>query len=196
MNYSGLRAKTDEAALLGYFRAQWRLCVCGSSCIKKEMNMQTGYSSAWLVLLLACTTLQADPHKQIVGATEVISIAEAEMDFKARVDTGARTSSVHAEAIMVDTSDNPQGQPISFLLVNKSGQSRKIETRVASVVNVKTSEGSEIRYKVPLTLIWNDSSKTVLLTLNDRKAMRYRLLLGRNWLHGDFIVDVDKNNKE
>ena len=158
--------------------------------------MQTGYSSAWLVLLLACTTLQADPHKQIVGATEVISIAEAEMDFKARVDTGARTSSVHAEAIMVDTSDNPQGQPISFLLVNKSGQSRKIETRVASVVNVKTSEGSEIRYKVPLTLIWNDSSKTVLLTLNDRKAMRYRLLLGRNWLHGDFIVDVDKNNKE
>jgi hypothetical protein len=118
------------------------------------------------------------------------------MDFKARVDTGARTSSIHAEAIMVDTSDNPHGQPISFLLVNKLGQSHKIETRVASVVNVKTSEGSEIRYKVPLTLIWNDSSKTVLLTLNDRKAMRYRLLLGRNWLHEDFIVDVDKNNKD
>ena len=160
------------------------------------MNMLIGYSSACLVLLLACTTLQADSHKQIVGATEIIGIAEAEMDFKARVDTGARTSSIHAEAIMVDTSDNPQGQPISFLLVNKLGQSHKIETRVASVVTVKTSEGSEIRYKVPLTLIWNDSSKTVLLTLNDRKAMRYRLLLGRNWLHGDFIVDVDKNNKD
>lgn len=80
--------------------------------------------------------------------------------------------------------------------MTKDGKSRKIETRVASVVKVKTSEHSEYRYVVPLLMKWKDSEKIVLVTLNDRKNMKYRLLLGRNWLHGDFIVDVDINNED
>jgi hypothetical protein len=31
----------------------------------------------------------------------------------------------------------------------------------------------------------------VLVTLNDRTSMDYPLLVGRNFLHGDFLVDVD-----
>jgi hypothetical protein len=30
----------------------------------------------------------------------------------------------------------------------------------------------------------------VLVNLNDRSAMKYRLLLGRNWLENDYLVDV------
>ncbi len=45
-------------------------------------------------------------------------------------------------------------------------------------------------------MTWNDASKTVLVTLNDRNAMQFRLLLGRNWLRGDYIVDVDINNDD
>ena len=148
------------------------------------------------VVLFVSINVQADSRKQVVGATEVVLIEEANLSFKARVDTGAKTSSIHAENIKIDLSGDPRGKSISFYLVTKEGLSRKIETRVSSVVKVRTSEMSEHRYVVPLLMKWNDSRKTVLATLNDRTKMEYRLLLGRNWLHGDFIVDVDKNNED
>ena len=139
---------------------------------------------------------RADLQKQIVGTTEEVFVKEANLSFKARVDTGAKTSSIHAENIELDSSGDPRGKPISFYLVTKEGRSKKVETRVISVVKVKTSEQSEHRYVVPLHIKWNDSEKIVPVTLNDRRSMEYRLLLGRNWLHGDFIVDVDKNNED
>lgn len=159
--------------------------------------MKPGLSPLLLVVLIAVPLyVQAESHKQIVGATEVIFIENANLRFKARVDTGAKTSSIHAERIEVDLSGDPRGKSISFYVVTKEGRSRKIESRVSSVVKVKTSEQSEHRFVVPLIMNWNGSRKTVLVTLNDRSSMEYRLLLGRNWLRGDFIVDVDKNNED
>ena len=148
------------------------------------------------VVLFVSINVHADSHKQIVGATEIVFIEEANISFMARVDTGAKTSSIHAENIEVDLSGDPRGKPISFYLVTKEGLPIKVETRVVSIIKVRTSEMAERRYVVPLLIKWNGSKKTVLVTLNDRKQMEYRLLLGRNWLHGDFIVDVDKNNKD
>ena len=143
-------------------------------------------------LLLVSINADADSLKQIVGETEVVFVEEANLSFKARVDTGAKTSSIHAENIELDLSGDPRGKPISFDLVTKEGLSRKIKTHVSSVIKVRTSEMEENRYVVPLLIKWHDSKKTVLVTLNDRTKMKYRLLLGRNWLHGDFIVDIDK----
>ena len=149
-----------------------------------------------VAVLLVSINVHADSLKQIVGATEVVFIKEANLSFKARVDTGAKTSSIHAENIEVDLSGDPRGKPISFYLVTKEGLSRKVETRISSVIKVRTSEMEEYRYVVSLLMKWNNSKKTVLVTLNNRTKMEYRLLLGRNWLHGDFIVDVDKNNAD
>lgn len=147
-------------------------------------------------LSLAPLHAVAQSKKQIVGATEVVLLTDANLRFVARVDTGAKTSSVHAENIEVDPSGDPRGKPISFHLVTREGQSIKVETRVISVVRVKNSEQSERRYVVPLLVKWNDSERTVSVTLNDRKSMDFRLLLGRNWLHGHYIVDVDKNHED
>ncbi|HEY9052869.1 MAG TPA: RimK/LysX family protein, partial [Gammaproteobacteria bacterium] len=61
---------------------------------------------------------------------------------------------------------------------------------------VKTSEGKELRYKVPLTIKWKSTRKTVLVTLNDRRSMSYPFLLGRNWLQNDFLVDVELNGDD
>ena len=153
-----------------------------------------------IILVLIPLSVSARAHdirqKKVVGATEVIRIGEGNLDFKARVDTGAQTCSVHAVDIEVDQSGDPKGKPISFRVVNKDGQSAKVATRVDSVVTVRTAEGSERRYKVPLTFVWNESRKTVLVTLNDRQRMTYRVLLGRNWLRRDFLVDVDMNNED
>lgn len=148
-------------------------------------------------VLTGCAFFQHQHQKQIIGATEIIEIVDANLSFKARVDTGAETCSVHAVDINVDSSEeDPKGMPISFRIVNKNGQSRQINTRVASSVTVKTAEGKERRYTVPLTVKWHDSEKKILFTLNDRLTMAYHILLGRNWLRGSFLVDVEKNNDD
>jgi len=154
---------------------------------------------AWLVLipaLLFAADAAADSPKQIIGATEIIEIEPSKLRIKARVDTGAQTSSIHAEDIEIDAGGDARGKPIAFRLVNQQGQSRRVETHVAKQIVVRTSEGSERRYAVPLTLTLQQHSKTVLVTLNDRSEMRYRLLLGRNWLRGDYIVDVEINDED
>jgi hypothetical protein len=147
--------------------------------------------------LTGCAFFQHHHPKQIIGATEVVEIVDANLSFKARVDTGAKTCSIHAEDINIDASEgNLEGKPISFRIVNKNGQSRQINTRVASAVMVKTAEGKEQRYTVPLTVKWHDSEKTILFTLNDRLTMAYPIVLGRNWLRGSFLVDVEKNSDD
>lgn len=159
-------------------------------------------------LLVASTQAYAQPIKQIVGTIETVLIKEAGLSFKARIDTGAKTSSIHAENIQITSmpdvkSDSLKqyksvviGQPISFDIVTKNGQRKQIKTEVLSVVKVKTSDHSEYRYVVPLTISWNDKEKLTSVTLNDRSKVTYRLLLGRNWLQGDYLVDVDINSTD
>ena len=31
------------------------------------------------------------------------------------------------------------------------------------------------------------------MNLRDRSPLRYKLLIGRDWIRGDFLVDVDRN---
>ena len=73
-------------------------------------------------------------RKKIIGSTEIIRIEEGGMDFKARIDTGAETCSIHALDIEVYSSNDSKNKTISFRLVNKAGNSKTIKTQVASVV--------------------------------------------------------------
>lgn len=134
-------------------------------------------------------------EKRVIGPTTIIAEANSELDFRARVDTGATTTSVHVEEWAIeDESDKMEenvGKKIRFRMKNHKGESQWLESRIEEIGIVKTSEQEEVRYKVQLTLCWNDVKKQVLVTLNDRSHMKYPMLLGRNFLEGDFVVDVD-----
>jgi hypothetical protein len=90
------------------------------------------------------------------------------------------------------------GKKVRFRIKRDNGQSVWIESRIADAVRIRSAVAKEgefdRRYMVRLTLEWNDFSKEVLVTLNDRTDMTYPLLIGRNFLRGDFLVDVDKND--
>jgi hypothetical protein len=134
-------------------------------------------------------------NKQIIGATATVEEVKTDLLFKARVDTGATTSSLHVEDYVIKDEakkmvDNV-GRKIRFRIKNYDGESKWMESKIAKVSLVKTSADLEQRYKVPLTLRVHKVQKRVLVTLNDRSQMKYPMLLGRNFLTGDFVVDVD-----
>ncbi|MDZ4656692.1 MAG: RimK/LysX family protein [Bythopirellula sp.] len=138
-------------------------------------------------------------EKRVIGPTTMVAEANSELDFRARVDTGAMTTSVHVEEWAIeDESEKMEdnlGKKIRFRMKNHKGESQWLESRIEEIGIVKTSEQKEERYKVQLTICWKDVKKQVLVTLNDRSHMKYPMLLGRNFLEGDFVVDVDLYKK-
>lgn len=142
--------------------------------------------------------------KHIIGATATIKEAGTGLPFEARVDTGAKSCSIHVEKFEIkDPEKQPSrniGKTIRFLLKNQDGDSEWVESTIAGRVRVRNSAMDDDdyhgRYKVRLTLQWNDFQKEVLVTLNDRNQMDYPLLLGRNFLRGDFLVDVSKDSDD
>lgn len=134
-------------------------------------------------------------EKLIIGETARIKVSTLPFDFIARIDTGARTSSIHALDIQViDGTTQPKkniGKTITFQTVTRDGKSQTVTAAIVKVSTVKNSQGIEQRYVIELPLSWKDHKKSVQVNLRDRSKMKYKLLIGRNWLAGDFLVDVD-----
>jgi hypothetical protein len=138
--------------------------------------------------------------KHIIGATAKLTETLSGLSFMARIDTGAKSCSLHVEEIEIKNESKPRvrnvGKAARVLLKDAEGNTEWIDTKIVAAVRVKSSALKlgefDHRYKVRLTLTWNDFEKTVLVTLNDRTDMEYPLLIGRNFLRGDFLVDVAK----
>jgi hypothetical protein len=132
--------------------------------------------------------------KFVLGPTAIVSERESGIDFVARVDTGAKTCSIHAEELsVVGGSTSMQenvGKLIRFRIANRAGESMWLERSIAKTSLVKSANGAEWRYLVPMTLACEGTEKQVLVSLNDRSEMGYAMLLGRNLLAGEFLVDV------
>ena len=135
--------------------------------------------------------------KRTIGATAQLQEVSTGIAFKARVDTGAKSRSLHIEEIHFDNpSKNMRkniGKMARFRIRDTDGKEHWIEEKIFCTVQVKTSGKKERRYKVWLTLRHDGFEKRVKVTLNDRSQMEFPLLIGRNFLCDDFVVDVSIN---
>ncbi|MDX1363608.1 30S ribosomal protein S6--L-glutamate ligase [Arenibacter latericius] len=134
------------------------------------------------------TTDQLD----IIGSEEWCVFKELEIPaIKARVDSGAKTSSIQANNVKVFTRGAHEWVrfEVNPLQDNRSisieCNARLIDRRV-----VKSSSGiSEERFviKTPVTL--GEKTFDIELTLANRDTMEYRMLLGREALNGRYVVN-------
>ncbi len=139
-------------------------------------------------------------QKRVIGATATIMEKQSELLFSARVDSGAKSCSLHIEDYKIEGAAEKMrdniGKVITFHIKNGNNESHWLEAKIAGFVVVKTAAHRDRRYKVPLTLRYKDFEKSVLVTLNNREKMEFPLLLGRNFLMGDFVVDVEVENND
>jgi hypothetical protein len=137
---------------------------------------------------------------RVIGATTVVTEVSTGVPLPARVDTGATSCSIHCEAMEItDPHPDPRkniGKPIRFLVKYGESEGKWVETKIVDHVTVRTSEREDDRYKVKLRLRWEDMEKKVIATLNDRQRMKYPMLLGRNFLRDDFLVNVSMDTSE
>ena len=113
---------------------------------------------------------------------------------KARVDSGAKTSTIQADKIKPFIKD---GQEWVKFEVTPIQDNRSIvitcEKRVTSRKVVKNTSGiSEERYVIQTAVQIGDHMLDIELTLANRDTMEYRMLLGREAFMDHFLVDVSK----
>lgn len=132
-------------------------------------------------------------EKSVIGCEEWVSIAQLNIPaIKARVDSGAKTSSIQAKNIKriirrgepwVTFDINPIQDNLSL---HVSCESKIIDTRI-----VKSSSGeTQRRYVIKADIGLGNVNHEVELTLAEREGMEYRMLLGREALSNRYLVDT------
>ena len=133
-------------------------------------------------------------NKKIIGSEEWCSLPELGIPaIKARVDSGARTSSLHAFNLQTFSRDGQRW--IGFEVHPLQNDRRTVVRCEAPIVakrEVKSSSGvSEKRFFIKTILSSKDESWEIEISLSNRNAMGYRMLLGREAMVGRFLVDPE-----
>jgi ribosomal protein S6--L-glutamate ligase len=130
--------------------------------------------------------------KTVIGSEEWCAFPDMALPaIKARIDSGAKTSSLHAFNIHTFRRDGELW--VSFEVHPMQNNRRTVircEKPVIDRRRVKSSSGvAETRYVISAPLKLGDEVWDVELTLANRDSMGYRMLLGREAMAGRLLVD-------
>ncbi len=127
----------------------------------------------------------------MIGRVEWVFILPDKLRLKARIDTGAGISSLHAADLVEFDRD---GKPwVKFLIPMPKQKAVPIERPVRRYVEIKQLSGKpQRRPVVSMTLKLGPVEEQVEVTLTDRSDYLYQLLIGRNFLRDRAIVDVSR----
>ena len=133
--------------------------------------------------------------KATIGWRERVELLDFDNSIiKAKMDTGARTSSLHATHI--SESDNSGKKYVTFRLKNIGNNTKykffKSELKEWRIV--KNSGGDE-EYRPVINTKIKIGKKTmnIELTLTQRSRMSYEMLIGRTALRKKFLIDSGRS---
>ncbi|NIP71697.1 MAG: ATP-dependent zinc protease [Gammaproteobacteria bacterium] len=136
--------------------------------------------------------LRRDQRLPHIGWREWVALPDLGIDpIKAKIDTGARTSALHAFFV---EPFRERGVSMVRFKVHPFQRRTDIETECcAEVIDcrwVTDSGGHRERRHVIRSLVQLGGSRwEVEMTLTNRDTMRFRMLLGRSAIAGQFAVD-------
>ncbi len=161
------------------------------------MSRQILYSSLMLIVL-ASPALAKPPT--ILGWVEEVKIDGVEVAFKAKLDTGAKTSSIDAEVIDIRKEGKKikhkrTGEIIVFSVRDeKTGSASTFERAILRYVRIKKKGGGYLRRPV-IEMTFCLAGKWIKEEVNlaNRENFIYPVLVGRNMMeHARLAVDPSR----
>ncbi|MGA1840063.1 MAG: ATP-dependent zinc protease [bacterium] len=132
----------------------------------------------------------------IIGWREWVSLPDLGIkSIKSKIDTGARSSAIHAFDIRPFFREGKQ--KVHFKVHPYQKNSSKTITAEAYVIDerkVRNSGGdSELRFVIQTTVKLKGFQWPIELTLTNRDVMGFRMLLGRQAIRKRFLTDPGKS---
>jgi hypothetical protein len=134
--------------------------------------------------LLVLGTANAE-DKITLGAVEDVILLPWGMRLPARIDTGAAKSSLDARELVI------QDAMAEFKLPQEFG-GVQLRLPIIEWEHVRSPDGRQQRPVVELELCIGSKRIRSKVNLTDRSMVKYPLILGRNFLRKNFVVDVKR----
>jgi len=141
--------------------------------------------AVFTAFLLFVSEMASAEEKVTIGTTEDVFLLPWRVKLPARIDTGAAKSSLDARELTLHE------DRVEFRLPQKYGGLR-LSLPIIEWRHVRTSEGLERRPVVELEICLGSERFRTLVNLADRSMVKYPLILGRNFLRENFVVDVKR----
>ncbi len=131
-------------------------------------------------------------ERKVIGWREWVELPGLKIkEVKAKVDTGARSSSLHAYDI---TTHNRRGEEfVKFVVHPEQGSSKtsiNCRAKVLEYRKIKSSNGqTELRPVIVTNVRLMGLEWPIEITLTNRDEMGFRMLLGRESIRKKFYVD-------
>ncbi len=138
----------------------------------------------------------SDAAPAVVGWREWVSLPQAGVEWvKAKIDTGARSSAIHAFDLEPFDQDGAEWVRFSIHPWQKSDEDHvELSLPVLDRREVRSSNGQvEQRYAVALDVALAGRTITTVMTLSNRDEMGFRMLIGREALERGFLVDSSRS---
>ncbi|MDX1484025.1 MAG: RimK/LysX family protein [Alphaproteobacteria bacterium] len=147
----------------------------------------------FLVLLSSAHAQTESPPRPakdrlVVGVIERVIVFPGNFLLHAKVDTGARTSSLNAQDI---TTTYRQGERyVRFSVTNREGRTATFQQRVVRHVRIKeVGAPSQRRPVIRLGICLGNVFRETEISLADRSNFNFQLLVGRKFMSQRVIVD-------
>jgi hypothetical protein len=138
------------------------------------------------ILLFVVTGMADAAEKEItIGTVEDVVLLPWGVKMPARIDTGATKSSLDAQELSIEK------DMVNFRLPEKYGGLR-VRLPIHEWRHVRTSQGLKKRPVVEIEVCIGPKRLRTLIALDNRTAVTYPFLVGRNILKGNFVVDVKR----
>ena len=152
------------------------------------MNYKHSFYISTFVLLLFIHMQSFASEKVSAGWIEKAMLYPDGIILHAKLDTGAETTSINA--INPEFFERDKRRWARFSITNRDNESVTIEAKVIREANIKRHFGEkQVRPVIMLDICIGDVRKKEEVNLVDRSNLKYQLLIGRNFLKGDILVD-------
>lgn len=130
--------------------------------------------------------------KLILGEKEWVYVPGLEQNFRARIDTGATTSSI--SAVDIEPFERDGKDWVKFKIEHEGHKSKEIALPVQRWVKIRQSsaDGTQERAVVDAWIQIGDLKEKTEFTLADRTHLTFPLLLGRSFFKDVAVVDVSQ----
>ena len=168
----------------------YRMMKVGSR--RRRFRIHPASAVLMFLLMVSPLSLFAAAEKETgeritIGEVEDVILLPWRVKLPARIDTGAATSSLDARELKVKNN-------IAEFKLPKKHSELWLRLPVVEWQHIRSADSRERRPVVEITFCMGPKLIRTQVTLNDRSRVTYPLIIGRNVLKDNFVVDCMKSN--